>query len=79
MLSLGASGFRIDAAKHKSLEDISAIMKKVQRKMGGTLPDDFFVWLEVLTGGEAGVIWQGPSWYGTMFSCINTKTTSTQT
>jgi hypothetical protein len=25
-------------------------MKKVQTKMGGKLPDDFFVWLEVLTG-----------------------------
>ncbi|CAF2112062.1 unnamed protein product [Rotaria magnacalcarata] len=70
MLSIGASGFRIDAAKHMSPEDISAIMKKVQKKMGGKLPDDFFVWLEVLTGGEAGVIWQGPSWYGTMFENI---------
>ncbi|CAF1157066.1 unnamed protein product [Adineta steineri] len=73
MLSLGASGFRIDAAKHMSPEDISAIMKKVQTKMGGKLPDDFFVWLEVLTGGEAGVIWQGPSWYGTMFENILKK------
>ncbi|CAF4311405.1 unnamed protein product, partial [Rotaria sordida] len=49
MLSLGTSGFRIDAAKHISPEDLSAIMKKVQIKMGGKLPDDFFVWLEVLT------------------------------
>jgi glycosidase len=50
MLSLGASGFRIDAAKHVSPQDLSAIFKKVQTKMGGQLPDDFFVWLEVLTG-----------------------------
>ncbi|CAF1006803.1 unnamed protein product, partial [Didymodactylos carnosus] len=49
MLSLGASGFRIDAAKHISPEDLSAIFKKVQTKMGGQLPDDFFVWLEILT------------------------------
>ncbi|CAF1049176.1 unnamed protein product [Rotaria sp. Silwood1] len=70
MLSLGASGFRIDAAKHISPEDLSAIMKKVQIKMGGKLPDDFFVWLEVLTGGEAQYIWTGPSWYGTMFTNI---------
>ncbi|CAF3996674.1 unnamed protein product [Rotaria sordida] len=70
MLSLGASGFRIDAAKHISPEDLSAIMKKVQIKMGGKLPDDFFVWLEVLTGGEAQYIWTGPSWYGTKFTNI---------
>jgi hypothetical protein len=50
MLSLGASGFRLDAAKHMSPEDISAIMKKVQTKMGGQLPEDFFVWLEIITG-----------------------------
>ncbi|CAF3812638.1 unnamed protein product [Rotaria sordida] len=49
MLSLGASGFRLDAAKHISPEDISAILKKVQTKMGGQLPDDFFVWLEIIT------------------------------
>jgi alpha-amylase len=50
MLSIGASGFRLDAAKHMSPEDLSAIMKKVQTKMGGQLPDDFFVYLEVITG-----------------------------
>ncbi len=50
MLSIGASGFRFDAAKHISPQDVSAILKKVQTKMGGKLPDDFFVWLEVLTG-----------------------------
>jgi alpha-amylase len=52
LLSLGASGFRIDAAKHIAPEDLSAIFKKVQTKMGGQLPDDFFTWLEILTGGE---------------------------
>ena len=50
MLSLGASGFRFDASKHISPQDLSAILKKVQTKMGGKLPDDFFVWLEILTG-----------------------------
>ena len=88
MLSLGASGFRFDAAKHVSPQDLSAVLKKVQTKMGGQLPDDFFVWLEVITGrkktclnrcsklsffdigGEADLIWQGPSWYGTMFAGI---------
>jgi alpha-amylase len=67
MLSLGISGIRVDAAKHISPEDLSAIFKKTQQKMGGKLPDDFFAWLEILTGGEAGVLWFGSSWYGTMF------------
>ncbi len=35
--------------------------------MGGQLPDDFFVWLEVLTGGESQILWQGESVYGTKF------------
>ncbi|CAF4374212.1 unnamed protein product, partial [Rotaria sordida] len=70
MLSLGASGFRIDAVKHISPEGLSAIMKKVQIKMSGKLPDDFFVWLEVLTGGEAQYIWTGPLCYGTKFANI---------
>jgi alpha-amylase len=70
LLSMGVSGFRVDAAKHMSPQDISAVFKKVQTKMGGQLPDDFFAWLEVLTGGESGVIWTGPSWYGTMFEGI---------
>jgi len=26
-----------------------------------------------IKGGEAGVIWQGPSWYGTMFENILKK------
>lgn len=64
LMSLGVSGFRIDAAKHMSPEDLTALFKKVQTKMGGQLPDDFFVWLEVITGGEAGVLWFGSSWYG---------------
>ncbi|RNA38528.1 Alpha catalytic domain containing [Brachionus plicatilis] len=67
LLSHGASGFRFDAAKHMNPDDMSALLKKVQQKMGGQLPDDFFVWLEVLTGGESGVLWQGPAWYGSAF------------
>jgi alpha-amylase len=47
---MGVSGFRIDAAKHMSPDDLAAIFGKVQQKMGGRLPDDFFMWLEVLTG-----------------------------
>jgi alpha-amylase len=38
--------------------------------MGGQFPDDFIAWLEILTGGEAGMIWTGPSWYGTSFESM---------
>ncbi len=78
MISMGVSGFRFDAAKHISPEDLSAIFKKVQQKMGGQLPDDFFAWLEILTGGESGVIWTGSSWYGTMFEGLLKKDLGTQ-
>jgi alpha-amylase len=67
LLSMGISGFRIDAAKHISPDDMSKIFKKIQQKMGGEFPADFFMWLEVLTGGESGLLWTGPSWYGTSF------------
>jgi len=66
-MSMGVSGFRVDAAKHMSPEDLSAIFKKVQTKMGGKLPDDFFVWLEVITGGESGILWSDPGYYGPKF------------
>ncbi len=67
MVSMGISGFRIDAAKHVSPDDLSAIMKKVQTKLGGQFTEDFFVWLEIITGGEAQMIWTGPAWYGSNF------------
>jgi glycosidase len=34
MLSLDASGFRFDAAKHISPQDLSTILKEVQTKVG---------------------------------------------
>lgn len=67
MISMGISGFRIDAAKHVSPEDISGIMKKVQAKLGGQFTEDFFVWLEIITGGEANLLWTGQAWYGHNF------------
>jgi glycosidase len=33
-ISMGVSGFRFDAAKHISPEDLSGILKKVQTKIG---------------------------------------------
>jgi hypothetical protein len=32
-------------------------MKKVQTKLGGQFTEDFFVWLEIITGGEANLLW----------------------
>jgi alpha-amylase len=59
MLSTGITGFRLNFAKHMSPDDLAEIFKKVQVKMGGTLPDDFLVWLEVPTSNsvEANLLW----------------------
>jgi len=53
MLSIGLSGFRIDAAKHIHPDDLAVIFGKLKVAMGGKIPDDFLTWLEVLTGGES--------------------------
>lgn len=68
LLSAGVSGFRLDAAKHMSPEDLAAIFQLIQLKMGGQLPHDLFFWLEILSGGEKNVLWEGPSWYGKHFN-----------
>lgn len=52
MLSIGFTGFRIDAAKHIHPDDIAAILSKFKEMMGGSLPEDWFTWLEVIIGGE---------------------------
>jgi alpha-amylase len=53
LLSIGFSGFRIDAAKHIHPNDLSAIFKKLKDNLGGgDLPDDFVSYLEVIMGGE---------------------------
>jgi alpha-amylase len=53
LLSIGFSGFRMDAAKHIQPPSIAAILAKFKRNLGGgELPDDFVTWLEVLLGGE---------------------------
>ncbi|KAK8899441.1 alpha-amylase [Tritrichomonas musculus] len=56
LLSIGISGFRVDAAKHIHPVDLAAIFKKFKDNMGGELPEDWFTWLEVITGGEAGLL-----------------------
>ncbi|BFU21197.1 alpha-amylase family protein [Entamoeba histolytica] len=55
-LGAGASGIRMDAAKHIRPDDIAAIFGKVKTYMGGALPDDFMAYLEVITGGEADML-----------------------
>ena len=72
------SGFRIDAAKHISPEDLTAVFKKLQQKMGGELPEDFFAWLEVITGGESNLLWSGPAWYGSSFENMLRKELGSQ-
>jgi alpha-amylase len=56
MLSLGVSGFRMDAAKHICPTDLGAIYGHIRNNMGGSLPPDFKAWLEVLIGGEADLL-----------------------
>lgn len=53
LIGIGFSGFRMDAAKHIKPEDIVGILSKVRANLGGSFPDDFITWLEVLLGGEA--------------------------
>lgn len=51
LLSMGFSGFRIDAAKHISPKNLAAIFAKLKANMGGSIPADFVTWLEVIIGG----------------------------
>lgn len=53
LLSIGFSGFRMDAAKHIQPKSLSAILAKFKKNLGGgDLPEDFITWLEVIIGGE---------------------------
>jgi len=57
LIGIGFSGFRIDAAKHIYPDSLSQIFKKFKTKLGGgDLPDDFITYLEVILGGEAGLL-----------------------
>lgn len=67
VLSMGASGFRVDAAKHIGPKMMAQIYKRVKQKLGGgELPDDFISWNEVILGGEKDLLACGGgewSWY----------------
>jgi len=56
LLSIGFSGFRIDAAKHIQPDDLVGIFSRLNRNLGGSLPADFISWLEVLLGGESDLL-----------------------
>ena len=62
LLSIGFSGFRMDAAKHIKPDSIAAILAKLKTNMGGTdLPQDWITWLEVLLGGEKDMLMCNPN------------------
>lgn len=75
LLSIGMSGFRIDAAKHISPENLSFIFKKLKDNLGGQFPDDFITYLEVIIGGEKDLLICGNNSYsyGTNFEDLMLK------
>ncbi|KAJ6609042.1 glycoside hydrolase superfamily [Mycena sp. CBHHK59/15] len=67
LLSMGFSGFRIDAAKHMGPNNIAQILARLKTKMGGSFPPDFITWLEVIIGGEKALLAcesNDYNWYG---------------
>lgn len=71
LISIGFSGYRVDAAKHIQPESLAAIFDLVKRNLGGgDLPADFITWLEVLVGGEKDLLFcgEGDYSYGQAFA-----------
>jgi alpha-amylase len=56
LISIGISGFRVDAAKHIQPDDLVQIFTKFRRNMGGNFPEDYISWLEILLGGESDLL-----------------------
>ena len=56
LISVGFSGFRVDAAKHMKPDDLVAIFGKLKANLGGELPADFISWWEILLGGESDLL-----------------------
>ncbi|KAL3668048.1 hypothetical protein V7S43_006917 [Phytophthora oleae] len=56
LLGVGFSGLRLDALKHIGPVDAGAIFGLLSKYMGGSLPDDFISWGEVILGGEASLL-----------------------
>jgi alpha-amylase len=76
LLSVGFSGFRVDAAKHISPDNLAAIFRKFKNNLGGgDFPDDFITYLEVIIGGEKELLMCNPNPYnfGTYFATAMNK------
>ena len=57
LMGIGFSGFRMDAAKHIRPQSLAPIFKAFKDNMGGEdLPEDFITYLEVIMGGEMGML-----------------------
>ncbi|KAH8144873.1 uncharacterized protein LAJ45_11143 [Morchella importuna] len=56
LMSIGFSGFRMDAAKHIGPASTAVILGLVRKKLGGSMPADWITWLEVILGGEASLL-----------------------
>ena len=56
LYSIGLTGFRLDAAKHMKAVDITNILAKFKHNIGGQLPENFFSWLEIISGNEVDVL-----------------------
>jgi alpha-amylase len=55
LISIGFSGYRIEAAKHIQPDSLAAILGKLKRNLGGgDLPADFMTYLDILIGDPAG-------------------------
>ena len=63
LLSIGFSGFRMDAAKHISPANLAAIFAKFKSNLGGSFTDDFVTYLEVIIGGEKDLLMCQPNSY----------------
>ncbi|KAF3931211.1 Alpha-amylase [Dactylella cylindrospora] len=67
LLSIGFSGFRVDAAKHIGPTSMAQILARFKQKLGGSnLPADWISWHEIIMGGEASLLACGGgewSWY----------------
>lgn len=63
LISIGFSGFRIDAAKHIYPESLAAILAQLKENLGGSLPEDFITYLEVIIGGEKDLLMCGDDDY----------------
>lgn len=66
LINIGFSGFRIDAAKHIKPASLAKILAKTRKNLGGSFPEDFLTWLEVILGGEKDLLACNPgdyNWY----------------